>query len=499
MKKKLYTLLTGLLMAACITSYGQEIVNESMIIKMDKDFWGCNVFENADGTLMFRTLMYNPNTYDDYQHLFYKLTPEGEVLDSLIIDAYADWDYLMRDPLNKDSFILTEDRWVYDSIDGVYVANFRMLFIDADLNINDDISVPIYTADPDLYYFTYDPWFIDPQNDFIISFWSDNVHHLRRVGLDGTLKAACDGTAIFAPNYEAQVQQPGGDSLLLYSEMGFGTFSESPLTYYLLGGYYPTSGPWPIIGYFFDADFNLIDRHLYKVFDENIGYDGGNNEHIFPLNDDSYLIAVQTSRLSPSTGGVGVARLDMNHNLIKASPMFGLSHCFPLQTVVADDGSVYQLYDRQNQYQVSLVRLDNDLNLNWENILPGNQNIAYFGTSLIMLKNGDIAVGYISRRYSRYCAYIVILHDDYDATPEITIAAKPYTLYPNPVKHQLSLRFDDGTEPESVEIHDVAGRLVATKRNVMEHFDMSAMPSGVYMMRITLKDGTSYHERILKE
>ena len=116
-----------------------------------------------------------------------------------------------------------------------------------------------------------------------------------------------------------------------------------------------------------------------------------------------------------------------------------------------------------------------------------------------MLKNGDIAVGYISRRYSRYCAYIVILHDDYDATPEITIAAKPYTLYPNPVKHQLSLRFDDGTEPESVEIHDVAGRLVATKRNVMEHFDMSAMPSGVYMMRITLKDGTSYHERILKE
>lgn len=500
MKTKLYSILTGLLMAACLTSYGQEIVNESMLIRMDKDFWGCDVFENEDGTLMFRTIMYNSGTYDEYQHLFYKLTPEGEVLDSLIIDAYADWDYLMRDPVEKDAYILTEDTWVYDTIDGFYIANFRMVFIDADLNINNDISVPVYTLDPtSIYYFTFDPWFIDTQNDFILSFWSENEHHLRRVGLDGTLKTSRDGLPLFAPNYEQEMQHPGGDSLLLYSDMGFGVFTESPLTYYLLGGYYPESGPWPIIGYFFDADFNLIDRQLYKQFDENIGYDGGNYEHIVPLEDDSYLIAVQTSKLSPTVGGVGVAKLDMNHNFIKASPMFGTNHCFPRQTVVTDDGTVYQLYDRQNQYQISLVRLDNDLNLNWENILPGNQNIAYFGTSLIMLKNGDIAVGYISRRYSHYCAYIITLHDDYDATPENTLAAKPFELYPNPVKDQLSLHFYDGNGPKSVELYDLSGRLINTRYNNLESIDMSAMPAGVYMLRVTMKDGTSYHEKIIKK
>ena len=499
MKTRLYSILTGLLMAACITGYGQEIINESMIIKMDKDFWGCDVFENEDGTLMFKTLMYTPNIYEDYQHLFYKLTPEGEVLDSLIIDAYADWDYLMRDPVEKDNFILTEDTWVYDSIDSVYVTNFRMVFIDADLNINDDISVPIYTLDTSIYYFTFDPWFIDSQGDFIISFWSDNEHHLRRIGRDGTLITSRDGSPLFAPNYETEVQQPGGDSLLLYSDMGFGVFTESPLTYYLLGGYYPESGPWPIIGYFFDADFNLIDRHLYKQFDENIGYDGGNYEHIVPLKDGSYLIAVQTAKLSSSSGGVGVAKLDMSHNLIKASPMFGTNHCFPRQTLVADDGSVYQLYDKESQYKVSLVRLDGDLNLNWETILPGNQNIAYFGSSLIMLKNGNIAVGYISRRYSRYCAYIVILHDDYDATPENTLASKPFDLYPNPVKGQLSLHFYDGNAPENIELYDLSGRLVNTKHNELESIDISTMPAGVYMLRVTMKDGTCYHEKIVKE
>lgn len=499
MKKQLYTLLTGLLMATCIPSFGQEIVNEYTIFKEDKDFWGCNLFENEDGTLLFKTLIYTPNYYEDCQHLFYKTTPEGEVLDSLIIDAYGDWDYLMRDPVDKESFILSEDRWVYDSTINFYVPTLRMYFIDSDLHITEEINVPIYTPDSSFYYFTFDPWFIDPQNDFIISFWSDNVHHLRRIGRDGTIKTARDGSAIFTPNYETQVQQPGGDSLLLYSQMGFGTFTESPLTYYLLGGYYPTSGAWPIVGYFFDADFNLIGRHLYDQFDENIAFDGGNNEHIIPLEDGTYLTATQIKRLSPALGGVGLAKFDMNHNFINASPLFGANSCFPRETVITDDGTIYQLYDRQNQYKTSLVRLDSDLNLNWDIILPGNQAIAYFGTSLIKLKNDDIATGYIIRKNSRYCANIVILHDDYDNTTETTSSEQAFTLYPIPVKNQLTLRFDDGVEPESVELFDLAGRLVSSKPNDLETIDINAMSSGVYLLRVTMKDGTTYHKKVLKE
>lgn len=499
MKTKLYTFLTGLLMAACLTGYGQEIVDEFTILKPNKDFFGCDLFENEDGTLMFRTLMYNPNTYDEYEHLFYKLTPQGEVLDSLIIEAFADWDYLMRNPLDKDAYILTEDKWVYDSIDSVYVACFRMVFLDADLNISEDISVPLHQAEPDLYYFTWDPWFIDSQNDFILSYWSDNEHHLRRVGFDGTVKTIRDNTGIFPPNYEGEPIPAGGDTLLLYSDMGFGVFTESPLTYYLLGGYYPTSGPFPIIGYFFDADFNIIARNTYRYFDDNIGYDGGNNEHIIPLEDDSYLIAVQIKRLSPTQGGVGVAKLDMNHNLIKASPLFGTNYCFPRQTLITDDGAVYQLYDRQNQYKASLARLDNDLNLNWDINMPGNQNIVYFGSSLISLQNGDLAVGYIGRKSMRYCATIAIVRDEYDGVTETAKPTLPLTLYPNPVSDALRLSFTEDNEAESLTLLDLTGRVVATQHNNLEHLDMSALPSGVYMLRVTMKDGTSYHERIIKE
>ena len=67
------------------------------------------------------------------------------------------------------------------------------------------------------------------------------------------------------------------------------------------------------------------------------------------------------------------------------------------------------------------------------------------------------------------------------------------------MKGHLTLRFDDGAKPESVELYDLAGRLVDTKPNGLESIDMNAMPTGVYMLRVTMKDGTCYHEKILKE
>jgi hypothetical protein len=49
MKTKFYTLLTGLLMAACITSYGQEFVNRFSIQRHNLGFIGCDLVETKTG------------------------------------------------------------------------------------------------------------------------------------------------------------------------------------------------------------------------------------------------------------------------------------------------------------------------------------------------------------------------------------------------------------------------------------------------------------------
>lgn len=497
MKTKLFTLLTGLLMAACITSFGQEIVSEFTIRKTDKNFYECDLFENEDCTLLFRTMMCTPTTYENWQHLFYKTTPEGEIIDSLTIDAVGDWTYLFRNPLATDSYILTDDVKTYDESDSTVSAVFRMFFIDENLNLNNEIIVPVIQFPFESYQvFTFDIWFIDTQNDFILSFWTDNIFHLMRIGLDGTIKTVRETTELYAYNYDALPPQPNGDTTLIYSEMGFGVFSESPLTYYKMGGYKPELGSYPIFGYFFDADFNLIDTRLYDQYDEGVVFDGGNSEHILPFNENSYLTATQVTKIPQFTSGIGLAKFDMNHNPIQVSPLFGTNYCFPYQTEIVNDNTIYQLYERGGQNKLVLARLDGELNLIWDYTLPINQMVWEY--CMTVLKNGNIVVGGIRRQNMRYYASFVTLRDGYEGSLETT-ATLPFTLYPNPVKDLLTLRFAEGNGPESVELYDLQGRLVGTKRNNMETIDMSAIPAGIYVIHVITTDGMNYHNRVIKE
>ena len=149
--------------------------------------------------------------------------------------------------------------------------------------------------------------------------------------------------------------------------------------------------------------------------------------------------------------------------------------------------------------KIGLARLDSNLNLDWDVTLPTTQLYAWLGSDMVILKNGDIVIGSICKRSSRYCAIIITLHDDYDNTPEKANANIPFVLYPNPVKDAVTLTFTEGNEPTNVEVYDLTGRLMAIKTKDLERLDMSAMPAGVYMLRVTMKDGTSYNKKILKE
>ena len=201
--------------------------------------------------------------------------------------------------------------------------------------------------------------------------------------------------------------------------------------------------------------------------------------------------------------GSALIKFDMDLNPTCISPEFG-NLGYPLETAIADDNSIFQLYINFGDmaYTMSLACLDSELNPNWDVVLPG---VKYDGLDLhnmIVKANGDIVVAFgVADEYAngKPCIYVYTLRNTPANASEKTIYSTPYSLYPNPVKDQLTLRFDDGIEPESVELYDLAGRLVATKPNGLGSIDMSAMPSGVYMLRVTVKDGTNYHEKILKE
>ena len=504
MKTKLYTLITGLLMAASITSYGQEFVNRFSIQRPNRGYIGCDIMENEDETLLIGTVSSSSPYFYDAEYLIFKTTPNGETIDSLSITAptgmngqffantldICDKYFLFRNVTAPDSYIITNH--YRDMADNHY---FRMVFIDADFNVQNDISVLV---DQDLEgAFDWDKWFIDPQNDFIVSFWIDDLFHILRIGLDGTVKAHRDLPEIYPPQFDYDYHP---DTLLWYS--GFGLFDESPLTYYKLGGYHSALETYPVHCYFFDEEFNIIATHWFDRYSKDVIFNGGNTEHIIPWDESSYLMASEMAYIDGDEGSA-LIKYDMNHNPICISPEFG-NDGYPLETRIADDNSIFQLCINfgETAWTMSLACLDSELNLNWDVILPGVKYDGIDVHNMIIKANGDIVVAFgVAENYTngKPGIYVYTIRNTPANTSEKTNYNSFFSFYPNPVKDNLTLRFNDGAEPESVELYDLAGRLVGTKPNGLETMDMSAMSSGVYLLRITLKDGTRYHEKILKE
>ncbi len=76
---------------------------------------------------------------------------------------------------------------------------------------------------------------------------------------------------------------------------------------------------------------------------------------------------------------------------------------------------------------------------------------------------------------------------------------RPYTYYPNPVKEQLLIQFSPDVQPKQIELYDLQGRLVRSQGNAFESIDMGQLPAGTYTLRVTLKDGKSYTDKVVKE
>ena len=72
-------------------------------------------------------------------------------------------------------------------------------------------------------------------------------------------------------------------------------------------------------------------------------------------------------------------------------------------------------------------------------------------------------------------------------------------IYPNPAKDQLHTQFSPDVQPVQVELYDLQGRLVRTQRSAFETIDLSRLPAGTYTMRVVMKDGKTYSDKVVKE
>ncbi len=498
MKAKLYTLLTGLLMAVCVTSYGQEIVGE-FNYSFGKAFTDNSLATCSDGSVLSGIICLS-NSFGTSGFHICKASSECELIDSVTFvpeNPASVWE-LYEIPNMSDTFLVSE--FVANYPDSIFAV--KMTTIDADLNIINTVTDTVLSGFH-LGRLIIDASCIAPNGDLIVSYWIGDTFHLERFGLDGTHIASQTTDSILPFHFS---YAPPADSALHYES--FGIFKQAPLRFYKLGGYiHEESEPSPNIAYLFDEDLNLTDTIVYSYLDGNAYCDYNLGEHIVPIDKNSYLLATNI-RLSGDYFENSLIEYDRNNHPVSINPLEAPSSVIniPINTVVVDRNTIYHTYQTFPFYPnninpiIKLARLNESLHVVWNIELPEMVNTYCVGANLKVLANGDIAVGAVSYQGIHTQLHIYIIHDnDPSKTSENTAAAMPFIQYPNPAKDHLTLRFDDGDEPESVELYDLAGRLVGTKPNGLESIDMSAMTSGVYMLRVTMKDGARYHEKILKE
>ena len=173
--------------------------------------------------------------------------------------------------------------------------------------------------------------------------------------------------------------------------------------------------------------------------------------------------------------------------------------------------NLYMCYTRNfNEWSASqpsytvLCKYDTDLNLIWKRWYNDSEwRFCYYATDMTATNDDGILItGYCCKREDYGNMMLYLLKVDADgllSLPEADVKVRPYCFYPNPVQAQLQMQFSPDVQPKQVELYDLQGRLVCTQRNNFGSIDMSRLPAGAYMLRVTLEDGKVFSDKVVKE
>jgi hypothetical protein len=491
MKTRLYTIFTGLLMAACITSYGQEIIGT---FTSTSNSHGGNITEAPDGSIIISNYVGN----GDY--MVYKLSPEGILIDSISLPGTEPYYFsqLLEIPSEPDLYMIAFVR-IYTNILIKFILIDDNLVVVNETNkiIEMEGSQPSFSVSSNCY-------FVTPNNNIIFTYSHLDplegvyIPHFARFTIDGTF---LEDMALTDIPYDSGFNAPTCDSVLHYTHTGFKVFCESPLTYSCFGSYTNNDTIY-FANCIIDSAYHFIERIEYAPTAPDMAFTNEYMADIIPFKQPDAISHLMTTNLTlANRSAPAIIKYNGVGNPISSHLFSDAPNAYTGKTIVKDENTIYFSYDC-NRFGISnyLIRMDGNLEVTWKLPIPCPTTQQNGICSIKVLQNGDIAVGttrYITQNSS--ILEVFIIRDGYDSTHKNTTIESPFTPYPNPVKDRLTLRFDDGVEPESVELFNLAGCLVATRRNNIQSIDMSTMSSGVYMLRVTMKDGARYHEKILKE
>ena len=496
------TLLFWGIMTLANLAKGQEIVTEfSHSNGQYLSGVNLNLAETTDKCLIVESWMFPEYSYSvsPIGKMFYKFSADGILRDSLLFEYDSIYDYYSaaelfeRDPEHLDHFVYADFLIIDDTL------FFRMRTIDTYLNYISDTIFEIYHSTELFPFYSYD-LFAEPNGDIIASYSIKDdpnetfMTYFLRIGFDGTLKS------------RTEVPQIRYFDMLM--EKHTGMFNESPGQYCYWGSNHTsdTHDSPPFRLYVLDSLFNVVEEKCFYFYQGSHWYTHNWNDQFLPVDDQHYLIVNMYRRLDSQTyytySSIILEKRNRQH-VRQASAFFGESINYPeaIRAVAVDGNTIYLSYmtDVVAPNHLVLLRLDGDLNVQWERHFLSEDSF-HHGLCMRVLDDGSIAVSSFQPLVnSNNRISVVVIRDNYDQLEELGIHVRPYDFYPNPVQDQLHLHYSPDVQPVRIDLYDLQGRLMHTQIQNFECLNLNGLAAGQYLMKVTMKDGKAFTDKVVKE
>ena len=377
-------------------------------------------------------------------------------------------------------------------------------FSDEDLRIDHETDVVVQLCEGTALSDAYSDM-LDCQGNLIVKYYKQNdgetEGHIARFDIEGNLL------------YDAVI--PETQNFIRTMEV----FNESPLEYCQ----WEKGSNGNLYFYVLDSTFQrkntyIINKRIYESLDpyilEEFVFSSSISNSTFVVPDgEDVLVAAYYERYETEMEpefGIAAARYNLRtmqrKALVKFNDYPGLSataKCFGFQKM--SDGTVYLLYREEGmppKYWMTVVKMDSDLNVEWKRYCntPNELMDDYpFGTEVSIKvedENGSVNGIVCSEPYEDGVIHLFLTHDGIPASVTAGVEVRPYLSYPNPAKDRLHLQYSPDVEPKQVELYDLQGRLVRSQTNALESLNMEGLAAGQYVMKVTLKDGNTFVDKV---
>ena len=526
---------------AIFHSQAQSYTRDSLFINITGQNGDTNVIFNfptfvemRDNTLLMGLPLRSKNDNHCLGDWFYKISPQtNTVLDSVFIEAD---DIFIEDDPQSLSGLNTDKGYIYNNGSRFLLAQnpegngyiFAKLVFNLVNSSNDKCNtwLRISHFDENLNFQGYDDAIMVHLEDTIVDrlctimLEGDNIVLMyllyakwdspivARVGLDGTLKEKADFPSLFWFNNPHRFY-------------AMGIFNDSPHEYV-----------------FYDLDpHNMSSRIRYHVLDSLFEYKeafvmeehyGGvyvapasyteNFQQIdfMPLDDGTFLEVRQYESHNIIRNGACIMKYDkatheyLANALFDSWPVYTASSNYGYPIGLKQSGRYLNFAYRTNAVTsehkgwIGIAKLDTDLNIIWQRYCLGSytSSTGYLHTycRMSMTNEGFAVGGRIHKNGMPYNFFFYFVYDDdINGTHEADAFLRPYLFYPNPTQNQLHLQYSPDVQPKTIELYDLQGRLVRKQAKDLESVDMQSLAPGQYLMKVTLENGKSYTDKVVKE